>query len=467
MAKRAQTFRPTIFKLMQTEDKYTAASGLATIMEVFDDSPLAKGFKEALPKRSTLNGRSGGSYRLGLIQVNSIIYGHDALEDLEEFRGDPLLEEALRGEVSTPKTLGDFLRSFESEHIEKMNGYLSRMSRSIRAQLCEVLPKEYRPKKELVIDIDSTSHVQHGKKMEGCEYNYKSEWGLFSEVAFDDMGLCHGMRLAPGNTKPGTGSVGLIEQSFSGMKFRDEKYFRADSAYCWKEPLSTLIRLGVTFAVGANDATTRWRDGMSEITSWVEWKYSVADYEKAAKRNRTLPKMELGRFYWSPPWAESLRLPIVVKRTWKEPEQYGMLELPGEWKYHAVVTNFNLFHRSLQEVMEFYQKRGNAERYIREEKYGYDLKHFPCLKLMANEAYANLVMVAHNILRWVAIVERPHKPHFSKKLRRRYIYIPGRVIKHARQLVLKIPVRYYEEVMRLKPGLRFNPTPSAFASGYA
>jgi hypothetical protein len=34
---------------MATEDKLTAAAGLSTIMEVFDQSPLAQGFREALP----------------------------------------------------------------------------------------------------------------------------------------------------------------------------------------------------------------------------------------------------------------------------------------------------------------------------------------------------------------------------------------------------------------------------------
>ena len=83
-------------------------------MEVFDQSPLAKGFQEALPPRSA--NRSAGSYRLGLIQLNSFIYGHDCLEDLEEFRNDPLLEAALKGEVAAPRTIGDFLRDYDLKH---------------------------------------------------------------------------------------------------------------------------------------------------------------------------------------------------------------------------------------------------------------------------------------------------------------------------------------------------------------
>ena len=31
----------------------------------------------------------------------------------------------------------------------------------------------------------------------------------------------------------------------------------------------------------------------------------------------------------------------------------------------------------LQEIIEFHRKRGNSENFIREEKYNYDLKHFP------------------------------------------------------------------------------------------
>jgi hypothetical protein len=194
---------------------------------------------------------------------------------------------------------------------------------------------------------------------------------------------------------------------------------------------------------------------------------SEENREKAEKRKRTLPKVEIGRFYWQPSWAENLRIPVVVKRTWKEGEQLGMFDMPAHWDYYGVITNFNLLYNSLQSVMEFYLKRGNAENFIREEKYGYDLKHFPCLALNANAAFAQLAMVAHNILRWVALVQKPDKPHFSKKIRRRNIYIPGKVIKHARQMILKIPVRFYQEVMMLKSGLRFTQPEPAFASGFA
>ena len=468
-----QHFRPTIFKLMATDEKLTAAAGLSTLMEVFDQSPLSQGFKDALPLRSTANNRSGGSYRLGLIQLNSFIYGHDCLDDLEEFRDDPLLEAAMKSETVAPRTMGDFLRDFEAGNLSKMNSYLSFMSRAIRKQLIQVLPEEFRPNSALTIDMDSSDHEQHGKKMEGLAYNYKGTWGLYSEIAYDELGLCHGVELNPGNTKPGSTASPLIEQCFSGLKFQDKKFFRADSAYCYEEVIRTLIRFGVSYTIAAHDGTTSWRDHIGEVSEWTQWAYSETDTDKAAKRGVYLPKVELGRFHWQPSWAENIRIPVIVKRTWKEAslkeeEKNGQLILfpvPAHWEYYAIITNWNLFEHSLQEVMEFYHKRGNAENFIREEKYGFDLKHFPCQELKANTAFAQLAMVAHNILRWVAVTERPNKPHFSKKIRRRYIYIPGKIIKHARQFILKVPTRFYEEVQRLKQGLRLKPE-SAFAQGF-
>lgn len=467
-------FHPTIFKLLATEDKLTAASGLATIMEVFDESPLSAGFKAALPVRSTANGRSGGSYRLGLIQLNSFIYGHDSLDDLEEFREDPLLEAAMKGEVPAPKTIGDWLRDFQPENHDKMNLYLRDMSRSIRQMLIQVQPPEHKPRESIVIDVDSTSHEQTGEKIEGCAWNYKDQWGLYSEVAFDELGFCHGVELAPGNTKPGSTCVPMIERCFSGLKFGEEKYFRADSAYCWQDPIRALIRLGVTYVIAAHDGTMDWRSHIDEVENWEPWVYSEDELKKAEKKGKSLPKIEVGRFYWQPSWAENLRIPVIVKRTWKEPEQFGMLGVPlvGEWDHYAVITNFNLLHNSLQSVMEFYKKRGNAENFIREEKYGFDLLHMPCLAMNANYAFLQLAVVAHNLLRWIALVQKPDKPHFSKKIRRRYVYIPGKIIMHARQVFLKIPVRFYEGVKRLKEALQLkpgavNPLNSASALGFS
>ena len=166
----------------------------------------------------------------------------------------------------------------------------------------------------------------------------------------------------------------------------------------------------------------------------------------------------MGYFHWHPSWKEELKFNIVVKRTWVEGEE-GTGLFGGCWEHYGVVSNISLFYNTPQYVIEFHNRRGNAENYIREDKYNFDLKHFPCQKLSANYAYFLLGTVAYNILRWMAMIESPHKPKYAKKLRRRYLIIPGKVVHHARQIVFKVSQTAYE-VMRMKLAWTATPIPS-------
>ena len=62
-------------------------------------------------------------------------------------------------------------------------------------------------------------------------------------------------------------------------------------------------------------------------------------------------------------------------------------------------------------------------------------------------------MVAHNLLRWAAIHDQPHRPKFSKKMRRMFIDIPGKMVSHGRTLTLKISAHALKEVNRLREAL--------------
>ncbi len=424
------------------------------MIEAFDRSVLKMPFSEALPNRKSP--RSQGSYRLGLIQLASFMRGHDCLADLEEFRKDPMLYEVLKGDSVSPRTMGDFLRDFEDEHLDKFNKFLNRQAKSYRVQLERMLKKQFKPSLAPHLSIDSTAHEQSGTKMQGLAYNYKDQWCLDSQVIFDELGFCWDMELRPGNTKSGVGAEDQIRRAFSSYKFDDEKYLSADSAYCHQGVITTCLSLGVHFTLTANQATTGSENHIKEIVKWTPWVYSQEEIKEAQEQGRTLPEMELGRFYWQPSWNEVLRLPVVVKRQKYEVQEQLQLG-QDQYKYYAVVTNVDLYHWSLQEVIEHHNQRGNAENFIREEKYGYDLKHFPCLELKANHAFGLLALSAHNILRWVSIHDNPSRPRFAKGLRRKFIDIPAVVVSHARYLVLRVSEVALQEVNRIRMALELMP----------
>ena len=457
----SKSFKPRKLKLVASKKKLTNASGLGVMIEGFDSSTLSEGFARCLPERKS--NRSLGSYRLGLIQLSSFLYGHDCIDDIIEFRSDPFLESVMQGQTVLPRTMGNFLRDFSVENLSSMNRFLATQSQLNREHLLSLHSKQFEHRK-LHLSIDSTPHEQCAKKMEGLAWNYKNMWCLDSQSIFDDFGLCYGMQLRPGNTKSGVDAEELIRSALKSYKYSDEKYLSADSAYCNQEVIKVCLSLGVKFTIAANQATTGWRDHVNEITHWEKWKYTESEIKKAKDREEDLPEIELGRFHWRPSWNEALCFPVVVQR--KAREQATLED--GAFEYYGIITNHNLIKWSLQSVVEHYHKRGNVENFIREEKYGYDLKHFPCQSLDANHAFGLIAMVANNLLRWVALIDRPTKTYFAKKFRRNYIHIPGHLVKHARSLVLKIPKHYLKEVNRLREGWQSHPAMSpAFTAGFS
>ncbi|HAR42073.1 MAG TPA: IS1380 family transposase [Bdellovibrionales bacterium] len=434
-------------KIEWVEEEMTSYATTGTLIDLFAETPHFPEFIQCLPKRVSNNSYPTEVFALSLMA--GFIHGQDSIDDQEEFEDEPGVESAL-GETPKPRATGDWLRDFTDENRKDLNHFLHRQAMSYRKKIAKNKP--------LILDIDSTSHVQHGEKMEGLAWNYKKEWCLDSLVAFDEVGLCHGMELRPGNTFSSVGAEQLLESCTTGLSHNDEKYFRADSAFCNEGVLRACLRLGYRFTITAHE-NMGWMNDKNEITNWTPWIWSEADVKKAEKRGEKLPECEVGHYLYRPSWSDSLRFSVVVVRT-KSQDLPLLNQMGGVWEYYAVMTNFNLFKKTDQEVIEHHRKRGNSENFIREEKYNYDMKHFPCQKLSANHAYGQLGLVAHNFLRTIAVLDRPDKPHFAKKLRRKFIFIPGRLIKHARTLTMKIPLRFREAVTRLIEAWQYKPEPA-------
>lgn len=75
----------------------------------------------------------------------------------------------------------------------------------------------------------------------------------------------------------------------------------------------------------------------------------------------------------------------------------------------------------IEEVFEFYRGRANVENFIRDQKYGFDLKHFPCQKLSANYVYGLIAQMAYNLTRFVSF-QIDKRECFAKRVRRVLIH---------------------------------------------
>ena len=81
----------------------------------------------------------------------------------------------------------------------------------------------------------------------------------------------------------------------------------------------------------------------------------------------------------------------------------------------------------------------------------------PCLSFKANHAYLLFLLIAQNLLRWISLIHKPDKPHYAKKLRRKFIFNPGKLVSHAGQVCLRVTEKFKEEVDRLVEGWQLNP----------
>jgi len=125
-----------------------------------------------------------------------------------------------------------------------------------------------------------------------------------------------------------------------------------------------------------------------------------------------------------------------------------------------VVTNL----RALPEaVVEFYNRRGTAEQWIKEGKYALHWTHLSCHRFAANQARLALFVWAYNLgnfLRRLALPESIR--HWSLcSIQVKLIKIGAKVIHHARQIIFQmaevaVPKELFVEILRriwaLSPG---------------
>ena len=111
-----------------------------------------------------------------------------------------------------------------------------------------------------------------------------------------------------------------------------------------------------------------------------------------------------------------------------------------------------------EKVVIAYEKRGNAENYIKEAKYDMAVGHLLLQSFWANEAIYQLMILAYNLflLFTCACGTGAGKMDFAngteywqqiKTFRLKYIFLAGKIIRTARSLIMKLSEKYpYREM---------------------
>ena len=418
---------PVRIKIEETSQHLSARGGLVLWRETLDHLDLEKKLANSLPVYKIATAAT--SYEKFEATVLGLAAGADCLDEMDRLALDPAFD-AVTGELVTARSYGDFLRLFDGKLLRNLQCNLIDNAIELRTRL-GLMGDSY------TLKLDSTDHKQHGKQMEGLEFNYKGNWGLDSLVAFDELGFQLWSHVRNGAAFTANGSAEVIHEVFKRLPRQIKRMVLADSGFCNFGFFNACANAGAKFACAMR--AMMYRPLLKRVKHWNKAK-KVSFYDER--------ECEIGSCVYRPKGCrETLR--VVFIRALRPNEQNKALFDDARYDYHAWVTNVGE-HDGMknEEVILWYRQRANIERFIAEMKNGFDLRHLPCQSMNANRAYALMAAFAQNLVRYTAYVENPKRPNFAKILRFKMLMLPVQVVRHARSVSFRFMTSHKKEIER-------------------
>ena len=419
------------FQLQKTSDTLTSKSGLSIFHEAALALDVVESIKQNLPGPKSNRGLKPAEYIMPLALM--FCGGGRTMEDIREIEMDKGLRK-ICGLTKVPgaDAIGKWLRKANNlKGLKKSNEQLA----------VEIIKRT--GKDNFTLDTDATL-IETEK--ECAEMNYKGFTSFSILLSFlADLDLCVSCDYRNGAAYAGSGIKRQLMRADNLLKSigKKLKYFRSDSAAYSSEVFNTCTNREIIFTITADqDATVK---AAIKTIKTKDWKPL---FDEAGK--------DTGRQYATAIHCmEKTKEPftLIIQR-WQDPQQ----KLFGKNGYHYYVIATNDFEREAEanKIIWFHNKRGNAENYNKEVKNGFGLDYAPSQKLRANAVYCEIGILAYNLTIAVKrlFLEENWKTKTIATLRWQLIFIAGKVIKHGRQLFLKVAENYYLLLQNIRDKIR-------------
>jgi hypothetical protein len=345
-----------------------------------------------------------------LTLVHAMVAGGDCIDDADVLRTGSTAA-VLGHRVVAPSTLGTFLRSFTFGHVRQLDRGTEQLLG--RAWAAGAGPGV----KPMTIDVDSTICEVHGHHKDGAAYGYTRVLGYHPLLATRaDTGELLHLRMRKGSANTARGAERFINELAGRIRragAAGELVLRADSGFWSAKVIHACQRHRIRFSITVRQT----QQVLSAIAAIPTAPGSTSTTPTAASPRSPRPGQRL-----------------VVRRTRLVGPQ---AILWPDWRYHAFITDREGGAVTLDAD---HRRHAVCELAIRDLKDGVGLRHCPSGNFVANAAWAVIVTLAHNLLRWVAALGLGSSgPVVAKTLRRRLLALPGRLTRSARQRLLHLP----------------------------
>jgi hypothetical protein len=367
-----------------------------------------------------LSGRVGGARpgRKVLTLVHALVAGGSHIEHADMLRAGAT-GSVLGHRVMAPSTLGTFLRSFTFGHVRQLDAVLAEALR--RAWSLGAGPGA----RQCVVDLDSTICEVCGKAKHGAGYGYTKRLGyhpLLATLAATGEILHVRMRKGAANTQRGTKR--FVEELVARLRragATGEVIMRFDSGFWSNTTIATLERLGVGYTMGVRMVKSV-RSAVSAIDedAWTPIDYTpdgMAEVAECLYKGRRL----------------------VVRRTRLVGVQ---ATLWPEWRHFAFVTDLA---GDAVDVDAFHRSHARVELAIKDLKEGAGMEHVPSGNFSANAAWLLCAALAHNLIRWSALLGEltpADQLVVARTVRTRFFCVPGRLVSRSGTRTLRAPLHW-------------------------
>lgn len=353
--------------------------------------------------------------------LDAYFAGVERIYHFAELETEPLLCEQMGvSRLCDLTTLYRDLRRFEDPQL----------LRALEGVLQEVVIESLAGQDRVVLDIDSTVETLYGEQ-EGAapgpnphKHGRASYHPLIARDRVSDLIVHHVLR--PGDTGTSSDIKPFLHRTVDIVRQDGKRrtlLARLDSGFESDDAMGVLERRGVGYVVKMR--------ATYEVARFAATQLSWRPVETQGEG-----RVEVVSFQWRRhcAWREPRRV-VAVRRLDMDKEQ-GRLFDEDRWFYHLYVTNLDW---PPEQVARFYDKRADVERTICELKDDLTIDHVPSASFAANAADLALKVLARNLL----VLYRHHGLRLRTRdrvhtLRRRYLFVPGRVVRHAGRAILRL-----------------------------
>ncbi|MDP7348714.1 MAG: IS1380 family transposase, partial [Phycisphaeraceae bacterium] len=408
--------------------RVSSDAGLFPYRDLDDAARLTESAAADLFDFRTGSNISHGMTALLRQSIYSRLAGYEDVNDAERLSVDPVMRHVVGGRAADRHGASTSqVGRFETDVLTHLHNLAALMN--MPGQWVGMI-RQRCPIRKLILDMDSSVSETYGQQ-EGTAYNGHFGCECYHPLfIFNQDGDVERAMLRAGNVASADDWRSVLEpviERYHGLDVR--RYFRADAAFAIPELYELLEAEGYRYVIRLK-ANPILQEHITHLLT------------RPVGRPPKGPQRFYHSFdYQAQSWDRARR--VVAKVEWHQGELFPRVGF--------TVTNLG---GSASNVVNFYNRRGTAEQWIREGKHAVRWTRLSCHSFDANQVRLQLHVLAYNLGNFLRRIALPRSvKHWTlTTLREKLIKIGAKMVHHARYVTFQlaevaIPRRLYRAIL--------------------